>query len=70
MNFDELINQKANVAKQQAINMAKGKSHLIPTDGTPSEDVVIPKETMEYYKAFMPELTLKEIKEHYTKNKK
>jgi len=69
-NFDELVSQKATVAKQQAINMAKGKSHLVPTDGTPSEDVVIPKETLDYYKAFMPELSYKEIKEHYAKSKK
>lgn len=70
VNFDELLGKKTAVAKQQAINAVKGKAHLVSTDGTGSDDVVVPSDVMEQYKLFLPNATLSEIKKHYAKTHK
>lgn len=69
-NYKELAGKQAAIAKQQAINAAKGKSHLTSTEGTAGEEIVVPKDTIEMYKALNPEMSLSEIKEDYAKRQK
>ena len=69
-NYKELVGKQTAIAKQQAINAAKGKSHLTSTEGTAGEEIVVPKDTIEMYKALNPEMSLSEIKEDYAKRQK
>lgn len=69
-NYKELAGKQAAIAKQQAINAVKGKSHLTSTEGTAGEEIVVPKDTIEMYKALNPEMSLSEIKEDYAKRQK
>lgn len=69
-NYKELVGKQTAIAKQQAINAVKGKSHLTSTEGTAGEEIVVPKDTIEMYKALNPEMSLSEIKEDYAKRQK
>ena len=69
-NYKELVGKQTAIAKQQAINAVKGKSHLTSTEGTVGEEIVVPKDTIEMYKALNPEMSLSEIKEDYAKRQK
>lgn len=69
-NFDQLSGRRAAAAKQQAMNDVNGKNHLSATQtGTGGEDIVIPEETMAFYRAAFPKWTNKQIIEDYKKNK-
>lgn len=70
VNFKELTERQSAVAKQQAINLAKGKSHLISADGSGGDDIVVPKDVMEMYKALNPEMSTADIKADYAKRHK
>ena len=69
-NYKELLGKQNAKAKQQAINLAKGKSHLTSTEGASGDDIVVPKDTIEMYRALNPEMSLSEIKEDYAKRQK
>lgn len=70
VNFEDLIGKKTAVAKQQAINAVKGKSHLISTESNGGEDIIVPSDVMKQYKLFNPNATTEEIKKHYAKEHK
>lgn len=69
-NFDQLSGRRAAAARQQAINDVNGKNHLSATQtGTGGEDVVVPEETMSFYRAAFPHWTKQQIIDDYKKNK-
>ena len=69
-NFKELTERQSAVAKQQAINLAKGKSHLTSTEGNSGEEITVPKDVLELYKALNPEMTTAQIRADYAKRHK
>lgn len=70
-NFDRLMQGKQAAAKQQVLNETASKQHMIPTGqkGT-GDEVIVPQETMDIYKALNPHMTEAQIKEHYKKSHK
>lgn len=69
-NFKELTERQSAVAKQQAINLAKGKSHLTSTEGNAGEEIIVPKDVLELYKALNPEMSAADIRADYAKRHK
>ena len=69
-NFKELTERQSAVAKQQAINLAKGKSHLTSTEGNSGEEITVPKDVLELYKALNPEMSAADIRADYAKRHK
>lgn len=69
-NFDSLASKKAAAARQQAMNNLTGKSHLTPTKGGAGEDVTVPADEMELFRALNPGATDKEILAFCAKNRK
>lgn len=69
-NFKELTERQSAVAKQQAINLAKGKSHLTSTEGNAGEEITVPKDVLELYKALNPEMSTADIRADYAKRHK
>lgn len=69
-NFKELTERQSAVAKQQAINLAKGKSHLTSTEGNAGEEIAVPKDVLELYKALNPEMSTADIRADYAKRHK
>ena len=70
VNFEQLIQKRANGAKQQAVNQIRGKEHMIPTDGitqTPDGLLDVPPEQMRVYRDMFPESSEKELKEKYNR---
>ena len=70
---EEIVQQRVAAAKQQALNNANGKGHLTGTQTGDAADVsavVVPEETMNYYRAFNPSMTDAQIKAHYAKSRK
>ena len=55
--------------QQQAINQAKGKSHLNPVNGvaTPNEGAEIPQSELAYWKEAFPDKNPAELKKLYNK---
>lgn len=67
VNFDSLVQKSTKSAKQSAINQAKGKSHLEPTEtiSDSSGDLEVPEELIPMLKETFPNKTMKEIKKLY-----
>ena len=66
VNFDTLMNKGSKSAKQAAINQAKGKSHLEPTESVASDgESVISDAELAILKHNFPEKTDKEIRKLY-----
>lgn len=66
-NFDRLTRQTVSAAKQQAMNSAKGKSHMSPTATRGAGATAVPADVAAEYRAMMPELTDAEIQQHYSR---
>lgn len=69
VNFDALSQKRSAAAKQAALNALQGKNHLTPTAGGAGEDIIIPAETLEFYKAAFPEWSEKQILADYKKHR-
>lgn len=69
-NFDILAGKKASAAKQAAINQAKGKEHLIKTEGGDSGTVLddIPENRISTWKEWFPDKTMNQLKELYNQS--
>ena len=70
-NFDRLQTARAEAARQQAMNNARGKDHLTGT-GTPQGTgaATVPADEMRAFKLFNPTATEAEITAWYNKHKK
>lgn len=71
-NRESLENQRAEAAKQQAMNNSRSKDHLSATGagarGTGA--VSVPAAEMDMYRRFNPDATEAEIQAHYNKSRK
>lgn len=67
-NFDRLTTSRAEAARQQALNNARGKDHLTGT-GTPQGTgaATVPPDVKAEYLAFNPDATDAEIQKHYNR---
>ena len=68
VNFDKLTSQKADAAKQAAINQARGKNHMEPTSsGVNQNDNLqdIPESELAVWKEYYPNATMTELKQKY-----
>lgn len=64
--FDRLTQNAAAGARQAALNARSGKSHLQRMDGTGGgAPPAVPGEVLRAYRAIMPELSAREIEQHY-----
>ena len=69
LNFGNVSTAKQEAIQQQAINQAKGKSHLNPVNGvaTPDGDVEIPQSELGMWKEYFPDKSAAELKKLYNK---
>ena len=67
VNFDALVNRETKSAKQAAINQARGKSHLEPTESMAeaSDGNEIPESMMHSLRANFPDKSDKELRKLY-----
>lgn len=68
LNMDSIQNGQANAIRQGAINAARSKSHMIPTNGTTSSGeslVDIPAGELPIWQEAYPDLSVKEITKKY-----
>ena len=72
LNFGNVSTAKQEAIQQQAINQAKGKSHLNPVNGvaTPDEGVEIPQSELAMWKEYFPEKSPAELKKMYNRQLK
>lgn len=63
--FDRLTQQRADASKQAAINAAKGKQHLSPTDGSAEVESEIPAGELSKWKAWFPEKSAAQLNALY-----
>lgn len=69
-NFESLTAQKAEAARQQAINNTRGKEHLKATGGARGGGAVaVPAKDMAMFRAFNPNATEADIQAYYNKYK-
>ena len=68
-NFDRLSERRSAAARQAAMNALRGKRHLTATGGGAGEDVAIPQETLELYRAAFPQWSDRRILADYKKHK-
>lgn len=70
-NFDKLMQGRQAAAKQQVLNQAASKQHMMPTNqGGAGDEIFVPNDTMEMYRAMNPKMTDAQIKEHYKRQHK
>lgn len=66
VHFDRLTQNAAAGARQAALNARSGKAHLQRLNGTGGETSgAVPGEVLRAYRAIMPELSTREIEQHY-----
>lgn len=68
VNFDTLAQKRSAAAKQATLNAVNGKSHLTATTGGAGEDVIVPPETMSFYRQAFPGWTDAQIMADYKKH--
>ena len=69
--MDQIVNQRAEQARQQAMANARGKEHLRATGkGQGTGAVSVPPEILRQYRLFNPHATDAQIQAHYNKNLK
>lgn len=67
--FDRLVASKAEAAKQQALNNARGKDHLSPVGSRGPGAESVPPEQMKIFRLMMPDKTDAQIQAYYNKHK-
>ena len=68
VNFDKLTTQRADAAKQAAINQARGKSHMEPTAtglNNTKDLAEIPQSELSVWREAFPEASMEELKKKY-----
>ncbi len=68
VNFDKLTTQRADAAKQAAINQARGKSHMEPTAtglNNTKDLAEIPQSELSVWREVFPEASMEELKKKY-----
>lgn len=69
-NMDKLASSRAAAAKQKAMNSAASKAHMQPLGNNAGKaPIPVPKETLEYYHRFCPNMSDEDITKHYNKSK-
>ena len=69
--FEELTQAKAERARQQALNLSRGKDHLQSASSTGGAGAVsVPADVMAMYRAFNPKATEAQIQAHYNNSQK
>lgn len=69
VNYQSLLKQNTHMATQQAINSLNSKAHLKVSENAPSNEVYVPQQVMEIYKAMLPKWSDKQIRKHYKQSK-
>lgn len=69
VNYEKLTQQSTQAAKQAAINAAKGKDHMTPSNGVTDNSKVmdIPAGELGRWRDMFPDASDKELKEKYTR---
>ena len=69
VNYGKWTTEKANSARQAAINQAKGKMHLAPVNGVSvmNEEVEIPDSQRAMWEAMFPDKSKAELRKLYNK---
>lgn len=67
VNKDSILAQRAAAAKQKALNDTAGKGHLTATGGSGGKGTVVPSDIAKQYRRLDPNITDKQIQEHYSK---
>ena len=69
VNFGKVSSEQQAAITQQAINQAKGKSHLNPVNGvaTPDDGVDIPASELDMWKEMLPGKSMAELKKLYNR---
>lgn len=67
VHFDELSGRAAEGRREQADMNAAGKAHLRATKSRATGMVSVPRETMEYYKIYFPDMSEADIQRDYNK---
>lgn len=68
--FDALLGSSRSAGGQEALNRVHTKSHLKPVSGVYGEEVTVPEDVLEEYRALNPDASEEEIKKHYQKSLK
>lgn len=71
LRMDKVDASKTEAARQQALNMARSKEHMVPA-GNPvgTGAVAVPDSQMQMYRLFNPNATAEQIQQHYNKQLK
>lgn len=67
--YEKLVDNAAKAAGQKAINSVAGKNHFKNVSGGTEDDVQVPKDVAEQYRAINPGVSMAEIRAHYKKSK-
>lgn len=65
--FDKITANKVAGATQKVITNINGKSHFQPLSGGNTTEVIVPEDVLASYHKNMPDMSDKEIREHYAK---
>lgn len=69
--MDQIVNQRAQQAAQQALSNSRGKEHLRPSGKSQGTGAVsVPPQILKHYRLFMPNATDAQIQAHYNRNLK
>lgn len=69
-NFETLMKDGMNAARQNAVNDIRSKQHLSKTQAVGEGGVTVPDEVRRLYLALNPDASLAEIQRHYAKRRK
>lgn len=68
-NYNNILANKSDVAKKQAVDDINSKSHLKTSQGSNGKSTYVPADVYAMYKRNMPKWTDEQIRSHYAKNK-
>lgn len=68
VNRQSLLRDRAEAARQAALNRVNGKAHLRPAEGGGEDlgSVAVPEDVMDYYRQMTPKMTRRQVEDHYS----
>lgn len=66
-NSDQIAQRRAERQAQRALQAVTSKSHLVPTKGSTEDNIAVPQEVAEMYRAMDPSLSAQDIQREYNK---
>lgn len=66
-NSDQIAQRRAERQAQRALQAVTSKSHLVPTKGSTEDNITVPQEVAEMYRAMDPSLSAQDIQREYNK---